>query len=71
MVLDDLGFPYWIRFAHFINIIFITLLIRSGIEILSALPKLYWHDDATPGTEWIKFTKKRLPLTLNEEYGSH
>ena len=54
-------FPIWIRFAHFINLIFITLLIRSGIEILSALPKLYWHDHATPGTEWIKFTKKEFP----------
>jgi len=37
------------------------LLIRSGIEILSSLPKLYWHDNATPGTEWIKFTKKQFP----------
>ncbi|MGA8080918.1 MAG: hypothetical protein WB988_03580 [Candidatus Nitrosopolaris sp.] len=37
------------------------MLIRSGIEILSALPKLYSHDHATPGTEWIKFTKKEFP----------
>jgi len=37
------------------------LLIRSGIEILSSLPKLYWHDNATPGSEWIKFTKKQFP----------
>ncbi|HET7148036.1 MAG TPA: molybdopterin-dependent oxidoreductase [Candidatus Nitrosopolaris sp.] len=59
-------FPIWIRFAHFINLIFITLLIRSGIEILSALPKLYWHDHATPGTEWIKFTKKRFPSDFKE-----
>jgi methionine sulfoxide reductase catalytic subunit len=56
-----LDFPYWLRFAHFINLIFLTLLIRSGIEILSAFPKLYWHDHATPGTEWIKFTKRKLP----------
>jgi methionine sulfoxide reductase catalytic subunit len=41
-------FQIWIRFVHFINLIFITLLIRSGIEILSALPKLYWHDHAIP-----------------------
>ena len=61
-----LDFPFWIRFAHFINLIFITLLIRSGIEILSALPKLYWHDHATPGTEWIKFTKKVLPPDLKK-----
>ena len=58
MVFDD--FPFWLRFAHFINLIFIVLLIRSGIEILSALPKLYWHDNATPGKEWIRFTKKKF-----------
>lgn len=58
MVFDD--FPFWLRFAHFINLIFIVLLIRSGIEILSALPKLYWNDHARPGTEWIKFTKKKF-----------
>lgn len=52
-----------ISFAHFINLIFLTLLIRSGIEILSALPKFYWHDNATPGTEWIRFTKKGFLLT--------
>jgi sulfoxide reductase catalytic subunit YedY len=70
MVFDD--FPFWIRFAHFINIIFITLLIRSGIEILSALPKLYWHDHCRPGTEWVKFTRKQMPedkmwISLDEE----
>ena len=58
MVVDD--FPFWLRFAHFINIVFIILLVRSGIEILSALPKLYWNDHARPGTEWIKFTKKKF-----------
>lgn len=68
----NLDFPYWIRFAHFINIIFITLLIRSGIEILSALPKLYFNDHATPGSEWIKFTRKKMPqdrlwISLEEE----
>jgi len=70
MVFDD--FPFWLRFAHFINLIFIILLIRSGIEILSALPKLYFNDDAKPGTEWIKFTKKKIPedklwISLEEE----
>jgi len=59
MVFDD--FPFWLRFAHFINIIFIILLIRSGIEILSAMPKLYWNDHARPGSEWLKFTRKKIP----------
>jgi methionine sulfoxide reductase catalytic subunit len=61
MVIEYSDFSFWLRFAHFINVIFITLLIRSGIEILAALPKLYWKDHALPGTEWIKFTKRELP----------
>lgn len=61
MVVEYSDFPFWLRFAHFINVIFITLLIRSGIEILAALPKLYWKDHALPGTEWIKFTKEEVP----------
>ena len=72
MVIEYTDFPLWIRFAHFINIIFITLLIRSGIEILTSLPKLYWNDNAKPGTEWIKFTRKKIPkdrlwISLEEE----
>jgi methionine sulfoxide reductase catalytic subunit len=59
--MDYYDFPFWIRFGHFINVIFITLLIRSGIEIFSALPKLYWSDDAKPGTEWLKLSKKKIP----------
>ena len=30
----DLGFPLWVRLTHFFNIMFLSLLIRSGIEIL-------------------------------------
>jgi methionine sulfoxide reductase catalytic subunit len=44
-----------------INVIFIILLIRSGIEILSAHPKLYTNDNAVDGKEWLKFTKKKMP----------
>jgi DMSO/TMAO reductase YedYZ molybdopterin-dependent catalytic subunit/Ni,Fe-hydrogenase I cytochrome b subunit len=54
-------FPLWLRVFHFVNIIFITLLIRSGIEILSAHPKLYTNDNATDGTEWIKLSSKKMP----------
>ena len=56
----DLGFPIWIRVSHLFNILFITLLIRSGIEILAAHPKLYLKDDCTPGTEWIRFTPRQM-----------
>lgn len=56
-----LDFPLWLRATHFLNLLFISLLVRSGIEILSAHPKLYWNDDCTPGTEWLRFTRKRMP----------
>src|SRR5579871_2493655 len=55
------GFPVWIRATHILNVLFLSLLIRSGIEILSAHPKLYWHDDCRPGSEWLSFTRKRMP----------
>src|SRR5215208_1467061 len=32
--MPELDFPAWIRITHFINIIFISFLIRSGNEIL-------------------------------------
>jgi hypothetical protein len=44
-------FPLWIRLTHFFNFLFITLLIRSGIEIIGAHPKFYWNDDCLPGSE--------------------
>jgi methionine sulfoxide reductase catalytic subunit len=56
MILD---YPLWLRVTHFFNFLFLSLLVRSGLEILSAHPRLYWNDRCTPGTEWLKFTKKQ------------
>jgi methionine sulfoxide reductase catalytic subunit len=50
-----LDFPLWLRALHFCNLLFATLLIRSGLEILSAHPKLYWNDNCLPGTECVNF----------------
>ena len=57
----SLGFPIWVRLTHAFNFLFLTLLIRSGIEIIGAHPKFYWSDDALPGSEWLRFTKKKMP----------
>lgn len=54
-------FPLWLRLAHYLNFLFLTLLVRSGLEILSAHPKLYWNDDARPGSEWLKLSRKTMP----------
>jgi DMSO/TMAO reductase YedYZ molybdopterin-dependent catalytic subunit/thiosulfate reductase cytochrome b subunit len=48
-----LDFPFWLRAAHYANLLFLTVLIRSGLEIFSAHPKLYWNDDCLPGSEWF------------------
>ena len=58
---DPSFFPGWVRATHLVNIIFITFLMRSGLQILSAFPRLYWTDNCRPGIEWIKFTRTRVP----------
>src|SRR5680860_56122 len=58
--LAELGFPLGIRLTHAFNIVFLTLLIRSGIEIIGGHPMLYFNDDCRPGSEWIRFTNKRM-----------
>ncbi|HQZ37820.1 MAG TPA: molybdopterin-dependent oxidoreductase [Vicinamibacterales bacterium] len=58
--LADLGFPLGIRLTHAFDIVFVTLLIRSGIEILGGHPMLYFNDDCRPGSEWVRFTNKRM-----------
>ena len=55
------GFPLWLRLAHYVNFLFLTLLVRSGIQILSDHPRLYWNKHSTPGSEWLKFTKNVIP----------
>lgn len=57
----ELGFPLWLRLGHFFNILFLSLLVRSGIEIIAAHPMLYWRDDCRPGSEWLRLTPKRMP----------
>ncbi len=56
-----LDFPIWLRATHYLTLLFLTLLVRSGLEILSAHPKLYLRDDCRQGSEWVKFTRKELP----------
>lgn len=65
----ELGFPVWLCITHYINFLFITLIMRSGIQILADHPRLYFNDHCTPGSEWIKFTRKKVPL--DRPYTSH
>ena len=54
-------FPFWLRASHLINFVLIGMLLRSGWEMLSSLPRLWWRKDCAPGTEWLRFTKRKLP----------
>lgn len=55
------GFPLWVRYCHFFNFLFVTMLMRSGLSILVDHPRLYFNDDCTPGSEWIRFTPILVP----------
>ena len=55
------GFPTWVRLTHFVNLLFLVLLIRSGLQILMDHPRLYWNVHCTPGTEWLRLTPVEAP----------
>jgi DMSO/TMAO reductase YedYZ molybdopterin-dependent catalytic subunit/thiosulfate reductase cytochrome b subunit len=55
------GFPVWVRYAHFCNFLFVTMLVRSGLSILADHPRLYFNDHCTPGSEWLRITPLAVP----------
>lgn len=61
IIFASLEFPLWLRLTHFINLLFIGLLIRSGIQILAAHPRLYWNEGSNPAHQWLKFTTQKVP----------
>ena len=56
-----LAYPLFVRLTHFLNFLFLSLLVRSGLEILSAHPKLYWNDACDLGSEWLSFNHTPYP----------
>jgi DMSO/TMAO reductase YedYZ molybdopterin-dependent catalytic subunit/thiosulfate reductase cytochrome b subunit len=55
------GFPAWLRITHYVNFLFLILLIRSGLQILMDHPRLYRNVHCTPGTEWLRLTPVEVP----------
>lgn len=58
--------------THFLSVLLMAFLVRSGLEILASCPKLWWRDDCKTGDEWLRLTRKKLPegrlwTTLEEE----
>lgn len=48
------GFPAWLRWQHFFNIVFMMFILRSGLQILADHPRLYVNSGCQPGTEWLR-----------------
>ncbi|MCC6626266.1 MAG: molybdopterin-dependent oxidoreductase [Chloroflexi bacterium] len=71
ITLASIEFPLWLRLTHYVNLLFLGLLIRSGIAILGAHPRLYWNDGCAPGTDWLKFTKRTAPTDREVIYTGH
>lgn len=50
----DSGFPAWLRIMHFLNLLFMLFIIRSGLQILADHPRLQLDAGSTPGREWLR-----------------
>ena len=48
------GFPWWLRWQHFLNAIFLVPIVRAGLQIWAGRPRLYWRKPATPGHDWLR-----------------
>lgn len=55
------GFPAWLRLTHYVNFLFLILLVRSGLQILMDHPRLYWSVHCTPGAAWLRLTPITVP----------
>jgi len=51
---QDAGLPGWVGVQHFLNLFFMIFIIRSGVQILSDHPRLYWTRHSTPGKDWFR-----------------
>jgi DMSO/TMAO reductase YedYZ molybdopterin-dependent catalytic subunit/thiosulfate reductase cytochrome b subunit len=55
------GFPAWVGWQHFFNAFLLIFIIRSGWQILSDHPRLYWTRNSGPGDNWFRI-QKPVPL---------
>ncbi len=54
---ENPGFPVWVGVQHFFNVFLMIFILRSGLQILSDHPRLYWTRHSTPGKDWFRFQK--------------
>ena len=49
--------PVWVAVQHFFNLFLLVFIIRSGVQIFSDHPRLYWTRHSTPGRDWLRFQR--------------
>ncbi len=49
--------PVWVGVQHFFNLFLLIFIIRSGLQILTDHPRLYWTRHSTPGRDWFRIQK--------------
>lgn len=51
------GLPPWVGALHFLNLFLLIFIIRSGVQILTDHPRLYWTRHSTSGRDWFRIQK--------------
>ena len=51
------GFPWWLRWQHFLNAVFLVPIVRAGLQIWASRPRLYWRAPGTPGQDWLRIQR--------------
>jgi len=49
-----------VRIMHWINVVSLTLLLMSGLQIFNAHPALYWGDDSRDATRVMEITQRQV-----------
>jgi thiosulfate reductase cytochrome b subunit len=49
-----------VRTTHWLNLLILTVMLGSGLQIFNAHPALYWGDRSDPGTAWLSIEARRM-----------
>ncbi len=50
-----------VRVMHWINVLCLTVMLGSGLNIFNAHPTLYWGNDSVTGTPWLSIRGENTP----------
>jgi len=51
------GFPWWLRWQHWLNVIFLIPIVRAGLQVWAGRPRAYFSKPATPGRDWLRIQR--------------